>query len=212
MSNNLHIWDKVKQPPIALLKAIGGGRLKGMTDINPQWRYQVMTEVFGVCGIGWKYEIVRLWTEPAPEGAVFAFAEIRLYTEAGGGGAWSEPIPATGGSMLIEKETKGLYANDEAFKMATTDALGTAMKMLGVAADIYLRNFDGTKYRNPVIPPETITETQAETLRKRITDTATDLGKFLAWAKIMAIGELPASRFEEAVKMLERKKVEEVKK
>ena len=39
--------------------------------------------------------------------------------------------------MLVTKERDGLRTNDEGFKMATTDALSVAMKMLGVAADIY---------------------------------------------------------------------------
>ena len=68
----MEVWNKLKQPPISALKKITGGRLAGKTDINPQWRYQVMTEVFGVCGRGWKYTIDKLWTEPAPAGEVFA--------------------------------------------------------------------------------------------------------------------------------------------
>ena len=53
--------------------------------------------------------------------------------------------------MLIAKEKAGLYTSDEAYKMAVTDALSVALKALGVAADIYLGNFDGSKYKTP--PP-----------------------------------------------------------
>lgn len=216
MSDNLYIWNKVKQPPTTALKPITGGRLKGKSDINPQWRYQSMTECFGICGVGWKYEIVRLWTEPASDGQVFAFAQINLFTQLNvvdslghRGQDWSEPIPSTGGAMLVEKEREGLHANDEAFKMAITDALGTAMKMLGVAADIYLGNFDGTKYRNAaVIPEPLITEAQVETLKKLIDETTTDFPKFLAYFKISLIRDFPIARFTEAIKMLERKKEE----
>ena len=52
MTDNLKLWEAVKQPPASALKPIGGGRLKGMTDIKPQWRYLVMTEQFGPCGFG----------------------------------------------------------------------------------------------------------------------------------------------------------------
>lgn len=38
--------------------------------------------------------------------------------------------------------------------MATTDALSVAMKMLGVAAEIYLGNFDGSKYKTSASPTE----------------------------------------------------------
>lgn len=53
------------------------------------------------------------------------------------GDKWSEPIPAYGGDYLVKKDKNGIHGNDEAMKMAVTDALGTAMKMIGVAADVY---------------------------------------------------------------------------
>lgn len=143
----METWLKFSKPPVSALKPIQAGRLKGKSDINPQWRYQAMTEVFGMCGIGWKYEIVRLWTEPASHEQVFAFAEIKLYVKRDERDEWSAAIPAIGGSMLVQKEREGLHSNDEAFKMAVTDALGTAMKMLGVAAEVYLGNWDGSKYK-----------------------------------------------------------------
>lgn len=144
--DNMKAWNRFNKPPPTALKNITGGRLAGKSNISPQWRYQVMTEVFGMCGIGWKYEIVRTWTEPAHDNQVFAFAEIKLCFK--NDDVWSEPIPATGGSMLVEQEIRGLHANDEAYKMAITDALGTAMAKLGVAAEVYLGNYDGSKYKD----------------------------------------------------------------
>lgn len=152
---NLDIYNTLKQPPKEALRAIQGGRLAGKTDINPQWRYKAMTEQFGVCGIGWKYEIVRVFSEPADEGQIFAFAEVNLFIKQNN---WSDPIPGYGGSMLVEKEKAGLHANDEGYKMAITDALSTTMKMLGVAADVYAGLWDGAKYRNPSEGPKKTTE------------------------------------------------------
>lgn len=151
--DNLDIWQKVARPPETALKKIVGGRLGGMTDINPQWRLKAMTEVFGPCGLGWKWNIERLWTEPGASGEVMAFAlvNVSVWQEAAStandnGNYWSEPIPGIGGSALIAKESAGLRANDEGFKMAVTDALSVAFKCLGVASDIYERKWDGTKY------------------------------------------------------------------
>ena len=121
--DNLELWEKVKQPPTWALKEIKGGRLKGMSDINPQWRLQVLTEHFGPCGVGWKYTIDKLWCEPAIENQVFAFALISLFTKKN---EWSEAIPGIGGSMLVAKEKEGLHSSDEAYKMAVTDALSVA--------------------------------------------------------------------------------------
>lgn len=150
MSENMQVWNAVSRPPKEALKQIGGGRLKGKTEINPQWRYEIMTQMFGLCGIGWKMEIVRLWTEPGfqPSGSpaeVFAFAEIHVFVKHDG--VWSEPIPGIGGNLLVESESRGMHNNDEAFKMAVTDAFGTAIKMLGVGSEIYAGRWDGSKYQ-----------------------------------------------------------------
>ncbi len=149
---NLDKWDKLAKPPETALKKIGGGRLKGMTDINPQWRYKAMTEVYGECGIGWRYSVDKLWTEQGTEGQVMAFAQVsvctRLSLDPDAIFGWSDPVPGVGGSMLIAKESGGLHTSDEAFKMAITDALSVALKMLGVGADIYMGRWDGTKYKD----------------------------------------------------------------
>ena len=143
-------WEAVRTPPEEALKKITGGRLKGMTDIKPQFRYQVMTEVYGLCGIGWKYELVDRWLEDGSEGQKVAFAEVNLFIKVDG--EWSDAIPGTGGSMLITKESAGLHTNDECYKMAMTDALSVAMTKIGVASDIYMGLWDGSKYKDK--PPE----------------------------------------------------------
>lgn len=157
-TSTTHIWDAVSRPPATALKQIKGGRLTGMTDVNPQWRYRAMTETFGPCGYGWRFDIVRTWTTPGTEGQVLAFSEVHLWwrrTDYGNTGPddWQGPIPGIGGSMLVTKERDGLRTNDEGFKMATTDALSVAMKMLGVAADIYAGLWDGSKYKEEAVAP-----------------------------------------------------------
>ena len=152
---NMEIWNKVKQPPKEALKQITGVRgMSGMTDIKPQWRYQIMTEVFGPCGTGWKFDIVRLWSEDGADGVKFAFAQINLYCLNPENNSWHDPIPGIGGNVLVRKETNGLYSSDEGYKMAITDALSTATKMLGVAADIYAGKWDGSKYADAKEAPQ----------------------------------------------------------
>ena len=51
---NKRIYDKVRQVPAEAKKTIAGGRLKGYTDINPQWRIEMLTDLFGPCGSGWR--------------------------------------------------------------------------------------------------------------------------------------------------------------
>jgi len=129
------------------LKKIKGGRLNGYTDINPQWRVKAMTEEFGPMGFGWTVKITRQWSEPGSEGQICAFANVEVKTKVDG--EWSEPFHGTGGSMLVAKESAGPHTSDECYKMAVTDAISTALKLVGVASDIYQGMFDGSKYTTP---------------------------------------------------------------
>lgn len=149
--NNKKIWDKCKRPPKHALKQIQAGTLKGMTDINPQWRYEVMTEMFGPCGTGWGYTVDKLWIQETGQ-EVLCFAQITAWYK---DGETIHNIPGCGGSKLVEWFNDKKYArnNDEGFKMAITDALSTALKMLGVGADIYAGRWDGSKYKDDPPPP-----------------------------------------------------------
>src|SRR5574343_275440 len=102
MSETKTAWEILARPPKSALKQIKGGRMSGMTDINPQWRYKAMTDLFGQCGNGLKYEIQRTWTEQGTAGQVFMFAQVAVYTAFNG--EWSAPIPGIGGSMLLETQ------------------------------------------------------------------------------------------------------------
>lgn len=149
---SLDLWDKLRSPPESALKKISGGRLSGKTDISPQWRWQRMTEVFGPVGTGWKFETAERWLDNGSHDQIMCFVRVKLYVMShfpDNKDDWSAPIEGIGGSMLVDKEKNGLYSNDEAWKMATTDALGTACKYLGLAADIYLGGASGSKYDRP---------------------------------------------------------------
>jgi len=143
---NTEIWDALKRPPEEALKKITGGRLSGMTDISPTWRYRALTERFGPCGFGWRWEIDKLWLEPGTENQVAACAMVNLFIK--NNGEWSEKIPGIGGSMFLVNERNGPHTNDEAYKMAVTDALSTAAQKIGLGADIYAGKWDGSKYND----------------------------------------------------------------
>lgn len=140
--DNLKYYNLGRQVPQEAKKSIGGGRLKGMTDINPMWRIKKLTEMFGPCGIGWKYEIEKDWIEKNGDEQA-AFVKINLYIK--DDDKWSDAIPGIGGSMFVTKEKAGLYTSDECFKMALTDALSVSCKALGIAADVYFDK-DKSKY------------------------------------------------------------------
>lgn len=150
----IKIYKALSQPPKTALREIQEGTLKGKTDINPQWRYEAMTEQFGLVGLGWKYEIQKLWTEPGANGEVLAFAQVAVFIRDPETKEWSDPIVGVGGSKLINDFSRGPKSNDEGYKMAVTDAFSTSLKMIGVAADIYAGRWDGSKYKEPGEPAD----------------------------------------------------------
>jgi len=136
MSNNLEIYNQIRSVPSEAQKKITGGRLNGMTDIKPMWRIEKLTEIFGMCGFGWKTIIKNKEIIDGANGEKIAIVDIDLFVK-NSGGEWSDAIEGTGGSSFIANESKGLYTSDECFKMAYTDALSVACKSLGMGADIY---------------------------------------------------------------------------
>ena len=132
-SDTLGYWKFWQHVAPGMLKRISGGSLNGKSDINPVWRFQVLTEAFGPCGFGWKILEKERWTSEAA-GEIGAFVKVELYINIDG--TWSEPIEGVGGSKLCGKG-RGEGLNDEAWKMATTDAISVACKSLGIAADVY---------------------------------------------------------------------------
>ena len=138
----LGIYNKIKEVPKEAQKPITGGRLSGMTDIKPMWRIEKLTEVFGPVGLGWYAPITKREIIDGANGEKIAVVDINLFVNYKipydlEDDLWSEPIIGTGGSSFIAKEKNGLYTSDECFKMAYTDALSVACKMLGMGANVY---------------------------------------------------------------------------
>jgi len=151
---NLEIYNKVRVVPKSAQKEIKAGRLKGMTDINPQWRIEKLTEVFGPCGIGWYAEELKREFVNGANNEVMCFVDIALYVNYkrpfnSDTDMWSKPIYGTGGSSFVAKESKGLYTSDEVVKMAYTDAISVACKQLGFGADVYWSKSE-SKYTKPM--------------------------------------------------------------
>ena len=141
--DNMKFYSQLAAPPAEAIKPIQGGNLKGKSDINPQWKIEAMTSVFGPCGIGWKFSIADEKTFQCGDGQILLFLTVALMYHDGEG--WSEPVYGCGGDFIVEKNKNGLVPNDEAYKMCLTDALGNAMKCIGVAADVYRGLWD-SKY------------------------------------------------------------------
>ena len=138
--NHLEIYEKSRSVPQEAQKRITGGRLNGMTDINPMWRIKKLTELFGPCGVGWKYVIREKRVESLNTSEAAAFVDVDLYIR--WEGEWSDPIPGTGGSMFVTQEKNGVHMSDECYN-----------KALGFGADVYWEK-DPTKYTGQPTQPK----------------------------------------------------------
>lgn len=142
---NLELYNTFAGVPENAKKPISAGKLKGKTDINPMWRIKTLTAAFGPCGFGWSTKITEHWVErDGGESTSWVRLELRVKMD----GQWSEPIEGVGGSKQFGKGM-GDGINDEAFKMAETDAISVACKKLGMGADVYWQANE-TKYSRTV--------------------------------------------------------------
>jgi len=133
------------RPPKEALRTIDFGKLKNKTDINPQWRIEALTDVFGLCGVGWYYEIMAIdYQDVQATGEKMVYVTVGIHVKQEDG-TWSAPVIGIGGVFTIIKDKNGIHGNDEAFQMALTDAIGKAAKCVGIANDIYRGKYD-SKY------------------------------------------------------------------
>jgi hypothetical protein len=143
-TENLALWDRLGKTDPSQTKGFNrAGGFKG-TAIKPIYTEQKMTETFGPCGIGWGINEPTFQTAPGSDGQLAVYCTVSIWVKQGD--AVSAPIYGVGGDMVVVKQSAGLRTDDEAFKKAFTDAVGNAMKHLGMSADVHMGRFDDSKY------------------------------------------------------------------
>ena len=146
---SIELFRAQARPPQEALKTIEFGRLKGKSDINPQWRIEALTETYGLYGVGWFVQIKDTNMVDLPETQEkMLFLTLELYVRDWSipdEYKWFGPALGIGGDYIIVRDKNGVHGNDEAYAMAMTDALGKAAKLFGIANDIYRGKFD-SKY------------------------------------------------------------------
>lgn len=167
--SNTRLWDKLGKTDPANTKAFKrAGGFSG-TAIKPMWSFKRMTEEFGPCGIGWGVNEPSFQVVNGCEGEVLVYCTVSVWynewrpaegtrTE---GVEPSSKVFGVGGDKVVVKQSSGLRSDDEAFKKAYTDAIGNALKLIGVGADVHMGLFDDSKYVNEMrhefaedIPPK----------------------------------------------------------
>ena len=116
--DNLHIFRQVQTVPENATKPFKSSYGKELTEIDPMWRIEKLTELFGVAGDGWYTEVTRQESITFANGEVCIFTDLDLYIKDSKTGKWSKPIRGTGGNRLVMMTENGLIADDEAYKKA----------------------------------------------------------------------------------------------
>lgn len=159
MTDNLAIWNTLGRTSPEHTKGFTrGGGFKG-TAVKPIYTEQKMTEMFGPCGIGWGFSEPTFQLVPGSDGQTAVYCWLTLWFIHDG--ARSAPIPGVGGDFVIVKQSSGLRTDDEAFKKAFTDAIGNAMKHIGMSADVHMGRFDDSKYVNELKREDAETNTSS---------------------------------------------------
>ena len=149
MADTLHLWSQLQKTDPKYTKSFKrAGGFSG-NDINPVWRWKRMTEVFGPAGVGWGTQDETVTYQPAGDGQVLVYVTLKVWYRQDDGEPAVTPL-GVGGDFVAKQTKYGLGADDEAVKKATTDAIGNAMKFIGVGADIFLGQFEDSKYQQEV--------------------------------------------------------------
>lgn len=136
--DNLRHWSALeKTDPTATKPFSRAGGFKG-TATKPIYHEKKLTEHFGPCGMGWGMEKPEFQLVTAGD-EILVFCTVALwYIDV----RESQKVWGIGGDKVVARRGDGAFANDEAFKAAFTDALGNAMKHIGVGADVHMGEFD----------------------------------------------------------------------
>lgn len=145
MADNTAIWDRLGKTDPKHTKAFTrGGGFRG-TAIKPIYTTHKMTEEFGPAGKGWGMGEPTFQVVPGNDGQIAVFCTASVWWLDKDAGEVCT-VYGVGGDMVVIKQSSGLRTDDEAFKKAFTDAIGNAMKHLGMSADVHMGLFDDNKY------------------------------------------------------------------
>lgn len=150
MTENMRLWDKLGRTDPANTKGFKRAGGFAGTAIKPMWSFKRMTEEFGPCGLGWGVNEPSFQVVPGHEGEVLVYCTVSIWYGEGQGederNCVHSPVFGVGGDKVVGKNKYGLTSDDEAFKKAYTDAIGNALKLIGVGADVHMGLFDDSKY------------------------------------------------------------------
>ena len=144
--SNTRIWDALSKTDPKHTKGFKRAGGFGGTAIKPIYTTQKMTEEFGPAGWGWGMFEPTFQVVNGSEGQIAVYCTVGLWYMDQQTKSGPYTVYGVGGDMIVVKQSNGLRTDDEAFKKAFTDAVGNAMKHLGMSADVHMGLFEDSKY------------------------------------------------------------------
>jgi hypothetical protein len=194
MTDNLRIWSQVEKTNPSHTKKVN--QRGGFTAISAAYQIKRATEVFGPIGEGWGYDAgIPIFQD------ALVIVPVTL---------WHGDRANVFGPMFGGAEWKnGTRLDSDGPKKATTDALTKLLSQLGFNADVFMGRFDDSKYvaeleREFAV---TISQDQADALRVEVEAVGGEAPRFLKLFGITTFEAMPADRLDEALAMLEAKRM-----
>ena len=140
MTTKMRIWDSLCKTNPNYTRSVPSSYGKKITSIDPMYQIQMMTDLFGPVGQGWKYTVEY---KHIPNEGFFGFIYAEVCIHYCIHGDWFSYGPVCSVQNLCKKNGT---LDDEAPKKAMTDAMTKAFSHLGMSADVFLGKFDDSKY------------------------------------------------------------------
>lgn len=175
---NLALWEQVETTNPKFTKDFNVRGFQG-TAIAPAYVFKRLTEMFGPCGVGWRFVIEeeRMVYGPGEHGTFTTTdtakgsTDVRQYDERevlhvlrghldyratnpkpphNQGESWASTGPYFGQTKIVQRTKDGLRFVEDAPKMSVTDCLTKCAVQLGIGADIHMGMYEESKYRDDV--------------------------------------------------------------
>lgn len=157
--SNLKFWDSVSKTDEAYTKSSNQNG-HNSTSINGHYMIKKATEAFGICGIGWGYDIVEERFDDGEEvykknenggfdvvgNNVNHTIKLRLWFELDGKRGELFDFGHTPYKYWSQRNSKWI-CDSEVSKKSLTDAIKRCLSKIGVCADVFLGEWDNSAYR-----------------------------------------------------------------
>lgn len=184
--SNLNLWSQFDVTPSQYKKNFRKGGFQG-TSFNPNWMIKKLTEVFGVIGCGWGYEILKDEYIDASVNKDNSYVVHKILLK-----FWyiyqgeKQEFTHFGLTNFCYQTKEGyLFVDEDHAKKSLTDAISKCATMLGFAADIYMneQNHPNTsnKYMIETPEPKKISLPPKPVTAPKVTAKDVTLDQLIAW-------------------------------